>query len=241
MEKTNLFFLPFAGGSKYSYRKYEANQPPFFNFIPLEYPGRGSRVTEPFAADVHVLVDDLYHRICHFLDKERYGIYGHSMGGVVAYLLTRVILANGHRPPEHVFITGTAGPSVASRKERNYHLLDKAEFLEKVRDLDGLPEEIFQDSELLDFIEPILRADFRISETYVHEEEAPMEIPFTVITGMDEDIAPEDIQLWQNCSRHKVDFRRMKGGHFFIFQYIDTIINILSMKMLAPKKNINYE
>src|ERR1700761_746376 len=102
MEKPiNLFCLTFAGGNKYSYRFFTGKNPSFLNVITLEYPGRGTRLKEQFASDIHSLVDDMYHRVISVVDagQDDYAIYGHSLGGLVSYLLTLKLLENNHRLP----------------------------------------------------------------------------------------------------------------------------------------------
>ncbi|RBL90129.1 thioesterase [Chitinophaga flava] len=237
MEKINLFCLPFAGGSKYSYRLYEEHLPSFLNIIPLEYPGRGTRMGEPLKEDVNQLVNDLYLQIADKLDRSAYAIYGHSMGGLMSYLLTRKILEKRRTPPLHLFITGTSGPGALSRTEKKRHLLDKRSFIEEIRNLNGSPDEILQNDELLDFIEPILRADFKVSENYAHSSISPLNIPITVITGTREEMKPEDIQLWQQETLVPVDFRRMPGHHFFIFKYPYEIVGIIAKKLLVHHKS----
>ncbi|MBC9909496.1 thioesterase II family protein [Chitinophaga varians] len=237
MEKINLFCLPFAGGSKYSYRLYEEHLPSFLNLIPLEYPGRGTRMSEPLKEDIRQLVHDLYLQVEHKLDRAPYAIYGHSMGGLLCYLLARKIREEGRMPPVHLFITGTSGPAALSRTEKKRHLLDKKSFIEEIRNLNGSPDEILQNDELLDFIEPILRADFKVSENYAHTRQEPLDIPVTVITGTREDMKPEDIRLWQQEARNPVDFRRMPGHHFFIFKYPYEIVSIIAKKLLVHHKS----
>ena len=109
----NLFCLPFAGGNKYSYQKYIEKAPSFLNIIPIEYPGRGARMKEPLISEAELLVDDLYHLIKKAADQGDYAIYGHSMGGLIGYLVARKLIENNHRPPLHLFITGTSGPTSA--------------------------------------------------------------------------------------------------------------------------------
>ncbi len=144
MRSINLFCLPFAGGSKYSYREFEEKAPAFLTIIPLEYPGRGSRIREPLLKDIHALAEDMYQQTKDELDKNRYAIYGHSMGGLLACLLIRKIIANGHRPPLHLFVTGTKGPSARDKDDKKRYLLDKEEFIEELKRLKGSPEEILE-------------------------------------------------------------------------------------------------
>jgi surfactin synthase thioesterase subunit len=226
----NLICLPFAGGNKYSYRTFESIAPEFIKMHTVEYPGRGQRMHQPLLTDINSLVIDVYDQIRHLLDKRSYAIYGHSMGGLIAGLLTRKIIDNGHRLPLHVFITGTTGPSASSRDEKIRHLLPKNEFIQELKALNGSPDEILSDPELLDFFEPILRADFQASETYAHTPAPPMKIPFTVITGTEEDMKIEDIHLWQEETTQTIDFRRFPGKHFFIYDYPEEIMKIISKK-----------
>jgi surfactin synthase thioesterase subunit len=95
-----------------------------------------------------------------------------------------------------------------------------------------MPEEILASEEMLNFLEPILRNDFSISETYAYENHAPLDIPLTVITGTEEDMEKEDILLWQKESSHPVDFKQLPGGHFFIMDHRDQLLEIISKKLI---------
>lgn len=237
MEKINLFCLPFAGGSRYSYRLYEDNIPAFINIVPLEYPGRGTRMREPLMEDIDELLQDLYLQIKDKLDQAEYAIYGHSMGGLMSCLLARRVIENGRKPPLHLFVTGTTGPSATSRTAKKRHLLGKEAFIEEVRNLNGSPDEILQNDELLNYIEPILRADFKVTENYTYASADSLDIPITVITGTREDMKLEDIHLWQKETKATVDFRRMPGHHFFIYKYPFEIIQIIAKKLLVHSKS----
>ncbi len=234
--KLNIFCLPFAGGNKYSYREFKAKAPSFLNFINLEYPGRGARIKEPLLSSTNALVADLYNQIENIVEGNEYAIYGHSLGGLMTYLLTRKLVENGHRPPVHLFITGTTGPSSLSRIEKKRHLLPHEEFIQELKDLKGMPDEILKSDELLEYCEPILRSDFMASETYIHEDSAPLDVPITVITGTEEEMENSDIALWQKETTHVVDFKKFPGNHFFIYQHVPEIIQIIANKITLTTK-----
>ncbi len=237
--KVNLVCLSFAGGNKYSYRYLNEKAPSFLNIITLEYPGRGTRLHEPLISDMDKLVEDLYKQVKPVSERgERYAIYGHSLGGLTAYALTQKLLKNHHRLPERIFITGTTGPSSSSRSEKRRSLMPREEFIKEIKELGGMPEEILKSEEMLNFLEPILRNDFSLSETYAYEAHAPLDIPLTVITGSDEDMEREDILLWQKESSQPVDFKELPGGHFFIMEHTDQLLSIISKRL---KKGISYE
>lgn len=230
MERSvNLLCLPFAGGNKYSYRGYEVLAPASLKIFTVDYPGRGARINAPLIGSMEELVDDAYSQVRRIINQKDYAIYGHSMGGIVAFLLVRKIISNGEPPPRHLFITGTTAPSSGERAQR--HLLDKATFIEEIRTLGGMPEEILENKELLEYIEPILRADFKVVETYRHKKDEPLNVPITVITGTEEKMREEDIRAWQQMTTLKADFRTMPGKHFFIFDHATQIMEIITEKV----------
>jgi external thioesterase TEII len=231
-EKINLVCLPFAGGNKYSYRPLFTETSAIFNTTTIEYPGRGSRIFEELVSDTGVIVNDLFNQLKPVLNKGNYAIYGHSLGGLLAYLLAVKIREEGYQLPKHIFISGAAGPSAPSRLTRKFHLYPRKEFIDEIIILGGMPDEILQDNAMLEFLEPILRNDFKVSETYVHQHREPLDIPFTVIAGIDEDLTEEELLLWQKESTRPADFIQMEGDHFFILQHKAAIVNTIAQKLV---------
>lgn len=235
--RLNLICLPFAGGSRYSYRKFERVTPAFLNLVTLEYPGRGMRMKEPLLTTTDLLVEDLFSQAEHLFDRP-YAIFGHSMGGLLSFLLSRKIVKLGRNPPAHLFITGTPGPSTFVDPKRHY-LLEKSAFLKKIRELHSGLDEIMCNDEVLDYFEPVLRADFQAYETYMHAGLPPLNIPFTLITGTEEGLQEEDILAWQRETRWKVDFNRMPGNHFFIFEHTGKIMEVIYRKLYSTFSNLS--
>lgn len=230
MSDFNLFCLSYAGGSKYSYRAFEKNTPSGLCIQALEYPGRGARSNELPAGEINLLVEDLYQQIAGQINSTPYAIYGHSLGAILAFLLARRLVQSGNPLPLHLFLTGCEGPS-AIKREVERHLLEKESFVEELRRLKGCPDEILENKELFDYFEPIIRADFKLADTYSHEDGPPLDISFTVITGSEEDMTDEDIFAWQRESRHEVDFIRMPGNHFFLFDHSSRILSLILHKL----------
>jgi external thioesterase TEII len=231
-EKINLVCLPFAGGNKYSYRPLFTESSTVFSTSTLEYPGRGTRIFEDLTSDIDKLVNDLFNQLKPILSKGNYALYGHSLGGLLTYLLAVKIRENKAELPKHIFITGASGPSAPSRLTKKFHLYPQKEFIDEIIILGGMPDEILQDNAMLEFLEPILRNDFKVSETYVHQAAEPLNIPFTVITCIDEDLTAEEVLLWQNESIPAVDFIQLEGDHFFIMHHKDFVINTISEKLI---------
>lgn len=226
----NLFCLPYAGGNKYAFRKYQELAPSFIRCIPLELPGRGKRLKEPLLDNITEMVEDIFGQISHLLSADPFAIYGHSLGGTLAYLLAHKIKAATGLEPKHLFISGCSGPS-NKIKEVPTHMLDRAKFIKKLREIGGSPEEILNDSKLLDFFEPMLRADFKAVETFEYRELERFNIPITAIIGLEEKIAVEDANLWEIETHGNVKVIELPGDHFFIFPQAETIIKLIAEQL----------
>lgn len=231
--KINIFCLPFAGGSRYSYNGYR-QYAQHINIVPLELPGRGSRFQEPLLDNIHDMVEDLFAQI-----KERlshpYAIYGHSMGALLGFLLTRRIVEEGLREPRHLFFTGRAAPCVKKVREA-IHTQPRDEFFASLKELGGCPEELLQDEALMDCFEPIIRADFQALANYQYETGDAFDIPITVMTGVEEDISREEALAWQQETTALVAVKAFVGDHFFIYGHERAIVNIMTGVMLQQQQ-----
>lgn len=225
MKNINLICIPFAGGNRYSYRQLFSDVPEWLQVHTIEPPGRGRRIKEPLLTDVDSLVDDLYIQVQPFLSTG-YVLYGHSMGALLAFLLTRKIIRENALPPQNLFLSGYVAPSL-ERKEPEQHHLPKDEFLKMLKELGGIPDELFADEKLLDFYHPVIRADFKAIETYRYKQEAPIPVPVYVMAGDNEKISDEEMNGWAKETTLPLRCRRFRGGHFYIFNHARSIVDII--------------
>jgi len=228
MDKVNLICIPYSGGSKYSFSPLLKKAPSNLNPVVLELPGRGARSGEKLCDDIAVIEEDIFKRSLEFINRP-YAIYGHSMGGLLAFLLARRIVRNGLPEPLHLFITGTSGPSVI--EDQKYYLLNKQDFLDKIKSLKGMPDEILENGDMMDYFEPIIRSDFKLAETYVYRSSAPFKFPIAVIVGEDEEMELDDVKTWKLESSATVAISRMPGSHFFIFEHADSVMRLFADKI----------
>ena len=119
----------------------------FLKVVTLDYPGRGSRMKD-CPKDIDELTNDLYDQVRPAAQPGRICHLRHSLGGLMAYKLARKLVSAGHQPPLHFFITGTTGPSASPVLRKNV-IFRQNEFLAEIRDLDGMPDEILNNEELL--------------------------------------------------------------------------------------------
>ncbi len=233
VKTVDLICIPFAGGSKYSFRPFAEVSPNYIKIIGIEYSGHGMRIDEELCTKMEDLVNDVWQQIEPIITSKRvpYAFYAHSMGGIVTSLLLNRIVVAGLTLPIHVFITGAAAPSSRDVIKEKSHLLEDVEFIQKIRELGGVQEEVWNEPQIVEYVLPVLRADFMCYETYLYKEMEPVAIPFTVINGDIEDFTQEEILGWQNETIIPVDFITLSGNHFFIFEQLQQIINIISTKI----------
>lgn len=203
------------------------------DMVVLESPGRGARMNEPLLTSLDDIVEDAYRQIVRELDwNQPYAIYGHSMGATVGFLVAKRIAEAGLPQPLHLFFTGRPGPSVRRNAVPSYVLNDR-EFIERVKSLGGLPEEILKDKEIMDFYLPILRADFHALDRFVYAESpTPLDIPIDVVIGMQEDITLEQALTWKKESSAEVTVKQLPGNHFFIYQHTTYLLKMMTSKLV---------
>ena len=213
--KMRLFCLPFAGGAASFYRGWSDQFPAEIELIGVQYPGRENRLFEEPIGSVAGIVDEVVGAIRPFLSKP-YAIYGHSMGALVSFELTRQLRRLNLSLPQQLFVSAYRSPHLPNNNDR-IHQLPTPQFLNKIRDLNGTPEEVFQNRELLSLILPMLRADFQAHETHVYVEEPPLPVPIMAFAGeTDTRFSLAEIEAWQQQTSTAFHFQTFAGGHFFV-------------------------
>jgi medium-chain acyl-[acyl-carrier-protein] hydrolase len=236
MKKIKLFCLPYAGGSSIIYKKWQPLLPDDIELVAVELAGRGKRSNEPLYKDVAEAVEDVYSIITRDIyNAGDYAIYGHSMGAMLAYELAQKIRANNLPEPLHVFFSGRGTPHIKSKREKIYHTMDDKEFQKEILNLGGTPKEFFEYPELMDYLLPILKSDFKISETAVREKNIhPLNYDITVCTGkQEEELEAEDIHGWMLHTKQLCTVHYFNGGHFFINDEAEKIVDLISKTLHA--------
>lgn len=222
-----IFAIPFAGSNKYAYKYMEEHfAKAGIPFSAVEYPGRGKRIQEPLLTDLHKIADDLYRSFRSFLNEEDYIIYGHSMGGLLGYLICKKIKSDNLKPPLKLVVSGCPAPSIGDEEKINH--LPSNHFWKKIEEFGGLPKEILMEESLRNFFEPILRADFQAIESYKYDGKALLDIPIDVFYGSEEKFNNEQIRGWEDETNAPINFKELKGDHFFIFDHQQFFLDYFS-------------
>jgi surfactin synthase thioesterase subunit len=232
-DRVKLFCLPYAGGSVMVYSKWQKYLHDSVDTCPLELSGRGRRFEEPFYNNIEEAVSDLYQSIQDQLDNAPYVFFGHSMGSLLVYELIFKIRENKRREPLHTFISGKNPPHI-TENNRKLHKLPDREFMEEIIKLGGTPNEILKEPELLSLVIPILKADYKLLETYQWTPKNDnINCGLTVFGGTeDADVNIKDLAEWRQYTSREFNLYQFGGGHFFINEKTADIVEIINQTLI---------
>lgn len=222
MKKAQLFLLHFAGGNSYSFRFLEQWLPDF-ELVPIELPGRGKRGGELLLREFTLAVRDVFRQITARYTHGEFLLYGHSMGAYLALSVTSMLEKAG-KLPGCLIVSGNAGPGIYEPKHR--HLMEREPFIGELKRLGGVPDEIMENEELFDFFEPILRADFEITERNNAAATDPISTPLFAMMGSEEEKA-DQITNWRRYTKSRFGYKILEGNHFFIHDHPQQIADII--------------
>lgn len=222
-----LFCFPYAGGNASSYVGWVKSLPEFVELIVVEPPGRAARMMEQPFDSMEALVDDLFPHFQKLTDVP-YIFFGHSLGGRVAYEICLRCHRLGIQLPGHFIASASRAPHIIKQR-KNIYDLPEAEFIDKLRSFNGTPEEVLTNTELMELLLPMLRADFEIADTYLANP-LPLDIPISVWAGTDDhEISKLDLQAWADCCNNQIEFEVMPGGHLFVDSHAAEVLAMLTV------------
>lgn len=222
--RQRLFCFPHGGGSAAEFVRW-ARHLPDVELSAVQLPGRGTRLAEPVLTRMDELVDAV---VAVMPTGAPYSVFGHSLGGLVAYEVTRALRRAGRRLPDHLIVSGYPAPSLP-RGAAHVHTLPDDELLAEIgRRHDGLPAEVLADPELTTLVARYLRADYEVLETYEWRAEDPLPVPVTVFGGRDDEIGDDALRAWRRHVEDEITVRVFPGGHFYFRQHQAPVLAALA-------------
>ncbi|GFE67428.1 thioesterase II family protein [Chroococcus sp. FPU101] len=213
--KLRLFCFPYAGGSAWVFRPWLNHLPSFIELCPLELPGRGKRWTETPFTNLDSLIQTLGTAILPHLNRP-FAFFGHSMGAMISFELTRLLSQKYEINPVYLFVSGCRAPQLRDPNPPIYNL-PEPEFIAEIRRLNGTPDAVLENAELMELVLPALRADFEMLETYKYTDASSLNCPIAVFGGLqDIEVSHEDLQAWQVQTNQAFSLQMFEGNHFFI-------------------------
>ncbi|MFE7853229.1 thioesterase II family protein [Streptomyces sp. NPDC057403] len=220
-----LYCFAHAGAGVDCFHRWPALAGPGVQIVPLVLPGRGSRRPEALVHDRDGLLGAFPELLRRRPQQGPFAFYGHSLGGLVAYTLARVLA--DRRGPQPVFVGLGAIPSpddpatlTGAADAPVDHLLEQLGGLGLLPgDAATAPGGVWHRMVL-----PVLRADLKLAgalraAAVDPATGGPLDVPLLVLGGTDDPVAPAGtLAGWSRWSTAAVLRRAVAGDHFFVRQ-----------------------
>lgn len=211
-----LICFPHAGAGSRSYRPWMAALAPRIAVCPVLLPGREARWGEPAAHRMEELVEPIATALSD-AGTRPFALFGHSFGAGVAHALACRLAADPSGPqPAGLLVSGRPAPQLRLRLAPA-HALPQADFVGRLRALNGTPPEVLSEPALLEVLLPALRADFAVNETYRPDPRVRLGLPVSAFGGRADPLAePDELLAWRAVTTGPFRLRLFAGDHFYL-------------------------
>ncbi len=202
-----VFCLPYAGCGASLFRNWPRERDGV-EFLPVELPGRETRLREPVPGTFEELAGALIDGIRGYLDVP-FGVFGHCWSALAGYEVAVQLQRAGPPVPRRLYVSSSTPPhsGIPSR----LHGVDGAQLADEIsgtiRALGGQPH-----PGLVELYVDVLRADVAVGGRYAVGTPVRLRCPITAI-GWSEDTEVEPGQMagWQDCG--DTTFAVLPGRH----------------------------
>lgn len=219
--KLRLYCFSYAGGGAHAFSSWQSALGPYIEIAAIQLPGRGARISEPPIEALPQLIETLASVIAS-QDNTPFAFFGHSLGGLLAFELTRYCVSHHLPAPQRLIASGCAAPRYRDQSRQLHRLSDQA-LIQSLADYNGTPPEILTNHELMALLLPMIRADFGLAERYAYNPGTRLSIPITVFAGT-RDQHVSNAQHWGEETTGQCQVHAFEGDHFFIHAQREAVL-----------------
>ncbi len=210
-----LFCFPYAGGAASIYKPWVDLLPPSVEIQSVQLPGRPGRMNEATVDQISDLLQPLVEAIEPLTDVP-FAFYGHSMGSLIAFEVTKRLADEFRLQPDRLFVAARRAPHMVSRNQ-TLHQQPLPKVREFLRSLRAVPNEVLDNDELMQLLLPALRADLKLDGLYEYTPGPGVPCPVVAFTGQDDQyVLRPEIAGWAMHAGGGFDLRIVPGDHFFM-------------------------
>ncbi|HEX9986180.1 MAG TPA: alpha/beta fold hydrolase [Thermoanaerobaculia bacterium] len=213
-----LFCFSYAGAGANAYRAWADAPFSDVEIVAVQLPGRETRMREEAFTAVTPLVETLVRELAPYLHRKPFVFFGHSMGALVSFELTRELRRQELPLPRALFVSGRRGPdSAAEPADSVMHRMNDADLIAELRDMNGTSAGVMSDPELLELLLPIFRADFSVCENWQYDDAPPLAMPIHAFGGVDDPgVSEAHLQAWSRQTDAAYTLELFEGDHFYV-------------------------
>lgn len=214
--RPQLFCFPPSGaGASYYSAWHRAARQQQYDVVPVQLPGRESRLAEPPARSMDVVVDDVLRLVG--AQVRPFVLFGHSMGGAVAFETAAAMPSDLTALCRGVVISGCSAPGLGLLKGTKSQASDP-DLVATLRRLGGTPESLLANASFMAMFTKILRADFEVCESVDVAPDRVIQHALVAIGAQDDADVPEaHLRAWSRYTTGPFSMHMVPdGGHHFV-------------------------
>jgi surfactin synthase thioesterase subunit len=203
--------------------------------VPVQLPGRESRFVEDPVTSAGELVAQLVDAV-RPETGQRFALFGHSMGALLAYDVACALAAGG-RPPAHLIVSAHVPAHLIELKPQRTHVarMSDRDLRDYLAANGGLGGELLEDEDMLAILLPLLRADLTVCESYRWTPRPLLNVPITALGGQRDPNAPGRLlERWSELTIAGFRCRLLPGGHHYLYDDPAAVAGAVSETLLDP-------
>jgi medium-chain acyl-[acyl-carrier-protein] hydrolase len=205
---------------------------PQVEVCPFDLPGHGRRADEPLCFDIDSVVGIVAPMIAASRHAP-FALFGHSMGAIVAFEVARELSLRYQFHPEVLYVAARRAPHLPNPEEPWYACPTET-FFQRWADLVNMPMWIFDNPRRRATLEPILRADCQIVQTYQFTAERLLACPIVAVGGVaDKYCSWSQLTAWQQHTTSRCTVKILSGGHSFVTSSRSELLSLLTADLAA--------
>lgn len=209
-----LVCFPYAGGGAGAYRPLARLLPPSIELVAVQYPGRQDRYREQQIADLGELVHEAAAVVSRLFDRP-VALFGHSLGALVSFEVTRRLRAGYSLTPAALFVSARKSPG--EWRPTGIDFRQDEEMRAYLGRLGERAKLVLDDEELWPVIVPALRNDLIMSEGYAYVAGAPLSCPVTAIAAEGDDTCSiSEMRQWSKYTAGAFTAHSLPGDHYYV-------------------------
>ena len=225
-----LFIFPHAGGSPSFYVPFAKTFDSDVKRIAVQYPGRKGNHDLASFTSIPELADGVYGKLAPVVGADdSVALFGHSMGGMVAFEVARRFEAAGKRVAA-LFVSAVAAPG---RVGYDYIPESDRGLLDAVAEMTGVNPEFLENEEFAARILPTLRG-FKAISNYDCPPEMTVRCPIHAYFADSDEVATrEKVGPWADRTSGEFSMREFTGHHFYITDNLPELVADIEAKIAA--------
>lgn len=228
-----------AGGSISLFDEWDKLLGDQFEIVCVQLPGRGDRSDEMPYQKFEQFVNEYIAKLHQATENKPFVLYGHSMGGLLAFETARRLENEYKQIPEALIISGT--PSLNGYVNTFVNGIIESNYTdEQLVKLLPSADKIDLSNEYHARLVRTLRADFELIHSYRYNQGPKLATRVVALSATQDDrVTFLDVMKWQGETSNNFRLEVRSGGHNFVYQdgaYITSLIKEVSTGQQVEKK-----